>query len=340
MHYDENSDILGKGNFGVVFRATDVQFNAEIAVKYIDKETFTGDHTAFFEEAAVLFASRHVNVIEVLYACEDDDRIYIAMPVYSQGSLGRLLTCTSLTLREVIRFSLGILNGLHHIHTLGLVHGDIKPDNILISDSGHAVVSDFGLAQYLIPETGTAEFPVMYQPHWAPEYLQSTSLTSKADVYQAALTIYRMIYGVDSVTEAWVSAGEDALTKLRDGNLLPFQPSPIMSRRLLSTLKNALHPDPDQRTGSCLDLANGLAAQEELLDWRPSPIEAGMQYKNLIDARQGIVTLLTEPSGEWRIESTKKRGTGRQKVTEYCKRGLTQFGAIQMARTAMRALEG
>lgn len=90
----------------------------------------------------------HPNVVQIQYACKDDKNVYIAMPFYKNGSLKSLMTKRMLTAREIIRYAIQFISGVAHIHSKGLLHLDIKPDNILLSDNDEALLSDFGLADY------------------------------------------------------------------------------------------------------------------------------------------------------------------------------------------------
>ncbi len=91
-------------------------------------------------------SSAHPNVVQIHYACYDADRIYLAMPYYRKGSVTSLITDKYMTVREIVTVGCQVLSGLHNIHSKGLIHFDVKPDNILLSDRGEALLSDFGLA--------------------------------------------------------------------------------------------------------------------------------------------------------------------------------------------------
>jgi serine/threonine protein kinase len=88
----------------------------------------------FFDEASALYASAHPNVVQIHYACEDTDSIYLAMPYYRRGSVSGLVTGRHMTVREIVTIGCQVISGLHNIHSKGLIHFDVKPDNILLSD--------------------------------------------------------------------------------------------------------------------------------------------------------------------------------------------------------------
>ena len=124
------------------------QLDAEIVVKQIPKAKIASTAN-FFDESKALYASAHPNVVQIHYACEDTDSVYLAMPYYRKGSVTGLITGKNMTVREIVTVGCQILSGLHNIHSKGLIHFDVKPDNILLSDRQEALLSDFGLAKQM-----------------------------------------------------------------------------------------------------------------------------------------------------------------------------------------------
>ena len=124
----------------------DHQLDAEIVTKQIAKSKLNSPAN-FFDELKALYTSAHPNVVQIHYACQDDDYIYLAMPYYRKGSVKGLITGRHMTVREVVAIACQVLSGLHNIHSKRLIHFDVKPDNILLSDRGEALLADFGLAK-------------------------------------------------------------------------------------------------------------------------------------------------------------------------------------------------
>ena len=148
LSFDLLSEIGHEGGNSEVYIAKDHQLDAELVIKKIPKSKLSNEDE-YFAESSILYLSSHPNVVPIHYACEDADYIYLAMPHYSKGSLNSLINGRFLTVREIIRYSTQFLSGLHNIHSKRLIHFDIKPDNILFSDQGEALLSDFGLAKQL-----------------------------------------------------------------------------------------------------------------------------------------------------------------------------------------------
>jgi serine/threonine protein kinase len=143
--FDLVREIGTDGQNSRTFVATDHQLNAEIVIKQIAKASLASP-VNFFDESKALYASAHPNVVQIHYGCEDADSIYLAMPYYRRGSVKNLITNRHMTVREIVTAGCQILSGLHNIHSKGLIHFDVKPDNVLLSDRGEALLSDFGLA--------------------------------------------------------------------------------------------------------------------------------------------------------------------------------------------------
>ncbi|MQP52686.1 MULTISPECIES: protein kinase [unclassified Flavobacterium] len=147
LNFELKRNIGAEGKNSDVFTAHDKQFDADVVIKRIPKKDFTSPND-YYREAKCLYASKHQNIVTVNYSCEDNDYIYIAMPYYGKGSLESLTNNQFLTVREILKYSIDFLSGVNHIHTKGLIHFDIKPTNILISDSNEALITDFGLAKF------------------------------------------------------------------------------------------------------------------------------------------------------------------------------------------------
>ncbi|HVJ49829.1 serine/threonine-protein kinase [Desulfitobacterium sp.] len=191
--FDLLKEIGNEGLNSRTYIAQDIQLDANIVIKEVNKLSISPD-TTYFAEARLLYASRHPNVMEIKYASQDDDNLYLAMPYYKNGSLNALINNKFLSVPEIIHYGLDFLSALNYIHSKGLIHFDVKPSNIIINDAGKALLTDFGLAQ-LTDKYGFAEVPLAYPTHLTPEWFQASVFTSQYDVFQAGLTLYRMCNG-------------------------------------------------------------------------------------------------------------------------------------------------
>ena len=193
ISFDLRQEISREGANSTVHLAHDAQLDAEIVIKKIPKSSL---HSVdeFFNESRILYLSSHPNVVPVHYACQDADNIFIAMPYYSKGSLNSVLESRHLTVREIVVIGCQIATGLHNIHSKKLIHFDVKPDNVLLSDRGEALLSDFGLAKFM-NLAGTAEQDRSYFKMLPPEVYSTSNFTHAFDIYQFGLTLYQMCNG-------------------------------------------------------------------------------------------------------------------------------------------------
>ncbi|CAE6766058.1 Serine/threonine-protein kinase PknD [Paraburkholderia domus] len=276
LEFDLIREIGAEGRNSKVYLAHDHQLNAQLVIKSIDKAAGV-DPTKYFHEASILYESSHPYVVPIHYGCFDNDAIHIAMPYYARGSIASLLNQRFLTVREVIRFGVQFLAGLHNIHSKGLIHFDIKPDNILISDRGEALLSDFGLAKRTNKD-GLAAPDMAYSRMITPERArQEADFSFSHDIYQAGLTLYRMTAGntaFDTQWNAFIDKG--ALDAKRFVNAVAQGTFPDRSaypehipQKLRSIIKKCLECDPAIRYTSVLQITNALAEiDDQGIDWK------------------------------------------------------------------------
>jgi serine/threonine protein kinase len=269
LNFETIKEIGQEGKNSQVFLAHDKQLDGEIVVKKILKSKIINP-TDYYEEAKKLYASTHSNVVKVNYGCSDTDHVYIAMPFYKNGSLKSIIASKNLTIREIIRYSIQFLSGLHHIHSKGLIHFDIKPDNILISDSNEALLSDFGLTKAM-NIFGFASPEQIYSKQVPPETFTSTDKTIHFDIYLAGLTIYRLLNGEDHFHNQLSSfkTQSDYISSISNGNF-PSRSNylPHIPLKLQRIVNKALSVDITKRHKNVLELINELSDVDENLDWR------------------------------------------------------------------------
>jgi serine/threonine protein kinase len=267
LNFETIKEIGFEGRNSQVFLAHDKQLDGDIVVKKILKSSLINAND-YYKEAKILYSSSHPNVVSVNYGCSDNDHIYIAMPYYKNGSLKSLIDSRFLSVREVIRYSLQFLMGLHNIHAKGLMHFDIKPDNILISDSNEALLSDFGLSEAM-NQAGFAQQDLAYHKHVAPEAYSSTDKTVQYDIYQAGVTIYRLLNGnvhfEEQLAEAEKNNFDDYLLK----GLFPSRKDylPHVPKKMKDIVNKAISVDLTARYSTVLELMNDLSEIHEHIDW-------------------------------------------------------------------------
>lgn len=273
--FELGDEIGSDGKNSQTFKARDVQLDANIVMKRMEKAKMSSPDR-FFRESKLLYRSAHPNVCQIHYACHDKDYVYVAMPYYKNGSLKNWMAKEHLTVREIVVCGTQIASGLHNIHSKGLVHFDVKPDNILLSDRGEAILSDFGQAAQL-NAFGKAMQPSLYSKGIAPEATTTNVYDGRFDIYQLGLTLYRMANGNEKFLEQFskfmllgtldLPAFGQALSKgtFPDRDLfLPHIPT-----SLRTMIRTCLEVDPKKRYPTAIAASNALATiKEGLLDWR------------------------------------------------------------------------
>ena len=258
-----------EGRNSSVYTFTDPQLGAEFIMKKIDKSTIT-NIDELFNESKILYEVRHPNIMKIQYASYDDNNIFIVMPRCKNGSMQTLLNQRFLTVREILKYSLEFLTGLHYVHAHKLIHYDIKPTNVLINNSGRAVLTDFGLAKYT-DDLGLATQECTYISEMPPEKYLSTKTNLKCDIYQAGLTMYRMCNGND----IWKEQLKQTKGELEDAILNGEFPNrnlylPHIPLQLRKVINKCIEVNPDDRYNSVLEVINALSVIDNNLDWKYS----------------------------------------------------------------------
>lgn len=278
-------DIGQEGQNSKVYLAHDEYLDCEIAIKEVVKASLPSP-SDYFCEAKLLYSSSHPNIVKINYAAIDNDNIYVSMPYYRNGSLSARMKKENLSSKEVIRYSIHFLSGLHHIHSKKLMHFDIKPNNIMLSDRDEALLSDFGLAE-VINTQGFASPKMIYKLHTPPERYSVTEFNLTYDIYQAGLTMYRMAIG-HVLFEAEVQRAFDSGNvpqQIIDGTFPQKVFQPHINKSLQKIILKCLKVDPAERYQSVLDIQNDLSdICDGSLEWRQDVANPKLWKKEHNDA--------------------------------------------------------
>jgi serine/threonine protein kinase len=189
---------IGRGASALVFRATQDQLERDVAIKVL-RPGIADDRTrALFdvERKALGRLPKHQNIVTVFdsgFTSTGDP--YLAMELCSSGSLAALVRANGpLSPELAVRCGLKVAGALMLAHRLGMIHRDVKPENVLISDQGEPVLSDFGIASLL--ETDSTHADGTWSPHHvAPELLRGAKPSESTDVYSLGSTIFTLLVG-------------------------------------------------------------------------------------------------------------------------------------------------
>ncbi len=262
-------EIGEEGRNSKVILAKDIQINADVVVKIVEKSNFKNQED-YFKESKIMYETQHPNICEINCASECEDNIYFSMPFYKNGSLNKKLEEKYLSVSEIIKYGLDFLTGVHYVHTKGLIHFDIKPTNILINNSNKAVLTDFGLSLYTDLK-GIATNEIFYNYHRPPEACSTTiDLTVHSDIYQSGLTLYRMAIGNKKFKEQTSQFTDKAqlYDSIKKGTFpkRDIFPSHI-PEKLQKIIIKSLDIKPDKRHQSIIELMNDLSLVEDGINW-------------------------------------------------------------------------
>jgi eukaryotic-like serine/threonine-protein kinase len=264
---------LGAGGFGVVWRAHDELLHREVAVKRIWLGP-DGDPDRAAREAHASARLSHPAIVALYEACAVGEAFYLISELVEGDTLGRLIADGSLTDEQVMRIGLALTDALEHAHERGVIHRDIKPQNVLIPDGPPpsprerpvaAKLTDFGGASIAeedgLTRTGDVLGTLAYM---APEQSEGREVGEEADLYALALLLYESLSGVNPVR-----GPTPASTAKRIGTRLESlaRRRRDLPRELTAALDVALSPAPQDR-GTLEDLS--LALQDALRDGPPT----------------------------------------------------------------------
>jgi serine/threonine-protein kinase len=272
-------DVLGRGGMASVYLARDGELEREVAVKVLaehlaDTPAF---HDRFLREARLSAQLSHPNIVQVFDVGEDDGRPFIVMEYVEGATLAdELKQRGRLDPAEVVDLALQVCGGLEHAHAAGLVHRDIKPQNLLLRADGAVKIADFGIARAAettrLTQIGSVLGTAAYL---SPEQALGEEVTASADIYSLGCVLYELLTGrtphvFETLPELVVKHREEAIQPLRELR-------PDVSEHLEAVVMRTLARNPDYRPESAAALAEELAVASPEPPTRPLPQPSGVE---------------------------------------------------------------
>jgi TolB-like protein/Tfp pilus assembly protein PilF len=255
-------EVLGSGGMGVVYRAHDEQLDRDIALKVLPPGLLADEaaRKRFRKEALALAKLNHPCIGTVHDFGSEGGLDFLVMELVQGVSLSRKLRDGPLDEAQTRRLGAQLAEGLAAAHAQGVIHRDLKPDNLHITPDGRLKILDFGLAKLFQPRTEVDQTQSMDDtrsvsgtlPYMSPEQLRADKVDSRADIYGAGAVLYEM-------ATAHRPFPEDQPTRLIDA-ILHSSPKPLSSRGsaasagLESIIFKALEKEPGQRYQSAREL--------------------------------------------------------------------------------------
>ena len=239
---------LGSGGMGTVYAGYDQRLDRMVAVKVL-RDDLTRDPSLrhrFEREARAAARVSHPHAVAIYDTGEDDDRdIFIVMERLSGRTLGHELADGPLDEDRLRDVADAVLGALGAAHAQGLVHRDVKPGNILLTDDGTFKVCDFGIATSLDAGETTTRVPLGTPAYTAPERLRGLRATERSDLYALGVVLYEAAAGARPFTGNGAVAVAEAVVAGNHTDL--HERRPDLSPAFVATVERALATDPADR---------------------------------------------------------------------------------------------
>jgi serine/threonine-protein kinase len=274
----EIHEIIGVGGMAVVYRAYDTIDDRTVAVKIL-KDEFLGNEEfirRFKNESKAIAVLSHPNIVKV-YDVSFGDRIQYIVEEYIDGITLReyLDQQKEVKWKEAIHFTVQILRALQHAHEKGIVHRDIKPQNIMLLQDGTIKVTDFGIARFSRSVTHTMTDRAIGSVHYiAPEQARGDLTDEKTDIYSVGVMLYEMITG--QLPFEADNAVSVAIMQLQNDPRPPREINPSIPEGLEEITLRAMQKNPEQRYQSAAEMLRDIQV------FRKNP-GTRFQYKYFID---------------------------------------------------------
>ncbi len=288
---------LGEGGMGVVYKAHDTTLDRTVALKFLPSY-LTSDKTEkerFYHEAKAAAALNHNNIAVVYEIGEHENQVFIAMEYVEGKTLKQLVEAEPLLIMKVLDISIQVCEGLAAAHEKGIVHRDIKSDNIIVTSKGQPKITDFGLAKVKgatkLTKAGSTLGTVAYM---SPEQAQGEEVDQRTDIFSFGVVLYEMLTG------RLPFRGEHQAALIY--SIMNEQPAPVarfnekVTPELEHIVMKALAKDTDERYQHADDMLADLRSERKKLEYARSGYIRAAEAAEAQAVRQPLVT----PALKWR----------------------------------------
>ena len=268
-------DKIASGGMAEVYLAEDKLLHRKVAVKILHEEYRKDEEfvTKFHKEAEAAAKLTHPNIVNIYDVGIENDAHFIVMEYVSGNTLKNLIKeKTKVPLIDAVRIAKEIAEALSAAHSEGIVHCDIKPQNILMMADGHAKIADFGIARAVTESTMTYSGNIVGSVHYfSPEQAKGAYITPKSDVYSLGILLYEMITGTLPFTGDTPVA--IAMKHLHDSPLPVRSFDDTIPPVVEAIVMRAIEKDPNMRPTSA-ELARELQEVEHLIGGSTADLDA------------------------------------------------------------------
>jgi len=265
---------LGEGGKGIVFKARDTSLNRVVAIKMLKNPVTTGEaYSRFITEAQSVAKLNHPNIVSIYDIGKEDERQFFVLEFVEGQSLRDLIETYpegKCDIQAVLRIGIDVCNALQYAHSQGILHRDVKPENIMITEDGVAKLMDFGLAKMLGQPRQTQDGVIVGTVAYvAPEIALGKGADARSDLYSLGAVLYEALTGKPPFP------GEDPVkiifSHIHDYPVSPDKLNPKVPHALAECVMKLLEKDPAKRYQSAADLLKVLrdVAEESLREAAP-----------------------------------------------------------------------
>ena len=289
---------IGEGGMGIVYLATDTRLGRRIALKVLSAEMSAhADRRARFErEARAIAALNHPNIVTLHSVEEADGLTFLTMELVDGRPLTQLLARDGLELPKLLDWGLGIIDAMVAAHRQGVVHRDLKPDNIMVTADGRIKVLDFGLAKLreatalekrdtALPTTSITEEGKILGTvsYMSPEQAEGKPIDHRSDIFSFGVVLYEMATGRRPFQ------GDTAISTissiLKDTPPPPHQINTALPQQIGRIVRRCLAKEPERRYNSTDDLLNELREVKDEIASGELTLDSGAMARTPAGAR-------------------------------------------------------
>ena len=273
---------LGAGGMGEVYLAEDMKLGRKVAIKILSEEYTTNKDRLhrFEQEAAAASNLNHPNILTIHEVGADDGRHFIATEYIDGVTLRRKAAEAPLEIREILDIAIQIASALEEAHAAGIVHRDVKPDNVMVRRNGYVKVLDFGLAKLtetvdrspLDPDAATRVLVhtdagvVMGTSHYmSPEQARGKPVDARSDIWSLGVVIYELVAGRTPFSGETSTDVIVAITQKEPPPLARFAPN--VPAELDWIVNKTLRKDRDERYQTIKELLTDLKRVKQRLEF-------------------------------------------------------------------------
>ena len=238
---------IGSGGFSTVYRARDHKMGREVAIKAVRRAGELTDRATLEAKAAAKLS--HGHIVTVFELAEDEDEVFLVSELVHGETLAARIESGDLSDRDCLEIALQTLEALEHAHERGVIHRDIKPDNIMLAGSHppRVKVMDFGIAQLENTQRITRQGDVVGTiAYMSPEQADGRTVDGATDVYSTALTLYECLTGANPFRGGTAA---EIIGRIQAGAPPLARARPDLPDGLSDLIGEAMDPSPQMRTG-------------------------------------------------------------------------------------------